>query len=84
MYTLSATKLLLYHVFVAGAHEPLRQEANTVTLLQPSDSPNAGQPHHYNFPKRLFGSKTIVYRSFKLRGLIGPCVDGCTIIVLEM
>ena len=65
MYTLSATKLLLYHVFVVGVHEPLRQEANTVALLQPSDSPNAGQPHHYNFPKRSFGNKTIVYRSFQ-------------------
>ena len=88
MYTLSATKLLLDHVFVAGVHEPLRQEANTVALLQPSDSPNAGQPHRYDFPKRSFGNKTIVYCSFraKLRGLIDPCVDadGCTIIVLEM
>ena len=65
MYTLSATKFLLHHVFVAGVHEPLRQEANTVALLQPSDSPNAGKPHHYNFPKRSFGSKTIVYCSFQ-------------------
>ena len=65
MYTLSATKLLLYHVFVAGVHEPLRQEANTVALLQPSDLPNAGQTHRYNFPKRSFRNKTIVYRSFQ-------------------
>ena len=65
MYTLSATKLLLYHIFVAGVHEPLRQEANTVALLQPSDLPNAGQPHRYNFPKLSFGNKTIVYRSFQ-------------------
>ena len=62
MYTLSTTKLLLYHIIVAGVHEPLRQEANTVALLQPSDSPNAGQHHHYNFPKRSFGSKTLVYQ----------------------
>ena len=51
-------------VFVASVHEPLQQEDNTEALLQPSDSPNAGQPHHYKFPKRSFGSKTIVYRSF--------------------
>ena len=57
--------LLLYHVFVAGVHEPLPQEANTVAPLQPSDSLNAGQPYHYNFPKRSFGSKTIVYSSFQ-------------------
>ena len=50
---------------MVGVHVPLRQEANTVVLLQPSDSPNAGQPHHYNFPKQSFGSKTIVYRSFQ-------------------
>ena len=65
MHTLSATELLLYHVFVAGVHEPLWQEANAVALLQPSDSPNAGQPHRYNFPKWLFGNKTTVYRSFQ-------------------
>ena len=46
---------------MAGVHEPLRQEANTVALRQPSDSPNAGQPHRYNFPKQLFENKTIVY-----------------------
>ena len=55
---------------MADEHELPRQETNTVlVLLQPSDLPDVGdepnQPRRYNFPKRLFGKKSVVYHSFQ-------------------
>ena len=55
---------------MADEHELPRQETNTVlALLQPSDLPDVGdepnQPRCYSFPKRSFGKKSVVYRSFQ-------------------
>ena len=47
--------------------EERRVEADNIA--QPSNMPNIGskpnQPRHFNFPKRHFGKKNVVYRSFQ-------------------
>ena len=59
---------IFQHAFMVTEQET-RQEANTVVLFEVSDLPDVGnepnQPHHCRSPKRSFGKKTAVYRSFQ-------------------